>query len=130
MTFNGTTWRLIDSGVADPAYTMAVDEALLLKKVQAKADPNVPVATLHLYSRDPPAVSLGYFQKVGDEIRVEREPRSDHMVNFINSIRGTEKPHLDALTGYKTQVAIALSVLSYREKKVKLFDPVEQEIAD
>jgi len=71
MVSNCATWRLIDSGVTDPAYTMAVDEALLLKKVQSKSDPSVPEATLHLYSRDPPAVSLGYFQKVGDEIRVD-----------------------------------------------------------
>ncbi len=62
------------------------------------------------------------------EVQVATEPRSDHMVNFINSIRGAEKPHLDALTGYQTEVAIALSVLSYREKRVKLFDPVKQEV--
>jgi len=62
------------------------------------------------------------------ELQVAREPRSDHMTNFVNSIRGTEKPHLDALAGYMTEVAIALSVASYREKKVKLFDPVKQKV--
>jgi lipoate-protein ligase A len=68
--FSGQCWRLIDSGIADPAYTMAVDEALLLCKVKQPAETNSgPKATLHLYSRDPPAVSLGYFQKVEDEIR-------------------------------------------------------------
>jgi predicted dehydrogenase len=64
------------------------------------------------------------------EIQVAGEPRSDHMVNFINSIRGLEKPHLDALTGYKTEVVIDLAVLSYREKKTKLFDPVKQEVIE
>jgi lipoate-protein ligase A len=68
---NMETWRLIDSGVVDPAYTMAVDEALLLSKFQAKTDLLLPKATLHLYSRDPPAVSLGYFQKAGDEIHLD-----------------------------------------------------------
>jgi len=68
------------------------------------------------------------YKEKREEIRVAREPRSDHMVNFINSIRGTEKPHLDALTGYKTQVVISLSVLSYRQCKAKLFDPVKQEV--
>jgi len=68
------------------------------------------------------------YQDKRQEIQVAREPRSDHTLNFINSIRGTEKPHLDALTGYMTEVAIALSVASYREKKVKLFDPVKQKV--
>jgi predicted dehydrogenase len=62
------------------------------------------------------------------EVQVPREERSEHMVNFINSIRGTETPNLDALTGYKTEVVIALSVASYREKKAKLFDPVKEEV--
>lgn len=65
-----------------------------------------------------------------EEQRIPREPRSDHMVNFINSIRGTEKPHLDALTGYKCEVAIALSCLSYRKGKTIRFDPEAQEIID
>jgi len=70
----------------------------------------------------------GPYAEKRKEIRVEREPRSDHMVNFINAIRGLEKPHLDALTGYKCQVAISLAVESYRRKKVMLFDPVTQEV--
>jgi lipoate-protein ligase A len=65
-------WRYIDSGIADPAYTMALDEAILLSKVHGKNNGNpVPEATLHLYSRDPPAISLGYFQKVNDEVRTD-----------------------------------------------------------
>lgn len=72
----------------------------------------------------------GPYKDKRDEIRIGREPRSDHMVNFINAIRGTEKPHLDALTGYKCQVAISLSVESYRKRKVMLFDPVKQEVID
>ncbi len=70
------------------------------------------------------------YKEKREETRIAREPRSDHMVNFINSIRGTEKPHLDALTGYKTEVAIALSCLSYRKGKTINFDPVKQEIID
>ncbi|UCH89396.1 MAG: lipoate--protein ligase family protein [Thermoplasmata archaeon] len=64
-------WRLIDSGTTDPAYTMAVDEAILLSRVRKDNNGNAPEATLHLYSRDPPAISLGYFQKVDDEVHIE-----------------------------------------------------------
>jgi lipoate-protein ligase A len=65
-------WRLIDSGTTDPAYTMAVDEAILLSRVNSNNQGNsTPIATLHLYSRDPPAISLGYFQKVGDEVQLD-----------------------------------------------------------
>jgi predicted dehydrogenase len=70
----------------------------------------------------------GPYKEKRPEVSVAREPRSDHMVNFINAIRGTEKCHLDALTGYKCQVAIDLGCRSYRERKVMLFDPVKQEL--
>lgn len=71
-SYSNGNWRLIDSGVADPAFTMAVDEAILLSRVKSDVIDNpVPEATLHLYSRDPPAVSLGYFQKVRDEIEID-----------------------------------------------------------
>ena len=70
--FSNGDWRLIDSGTTDPAYTMAVDEALLLAKIKSNNGSNsTPEATLHLYSRDPPAISLGYFQKVGDEVALD-----------------------------------------------------------
>ena len=72
----------------------------------------------------------GPYTEKRPEVSVAREPRSDHMVNFINAIRGTEKCHLDALTGYKCQVAIDLGVQSYRQRKVMLFDPVKQELID
>jgi len=72
INFSGQKWRLIDSGITDPAYTMAVDEALLLSRISNGARPNSDSeATLHLYSRNPPAVSLGYFQKVDDEVRTD-----------------------------------------------------------
>jgi len=46
-------WRLIDSGPCEPAFNMALDEALM-----RHADRPV----LRFYSWDPPAISLGYFQ--------------------------------------------------------------------
>ena len=52
-------WKYIDSGPNFAAHNMAVDEELL---AQAQEGVNVPV--LRLYSWDPPAVSLGRFQKI------------------------------------------------------------------
>jgi hypothetical protein len=44
------------------------------------------------------------------------------MANWLRCIRTREKPVLDALTGYKTLVTIAMSVQSYREGRVLYFD--------
>ncbi len=51
-------WHLIDSGPNLGAYNMAVDEELLAR---AQAGESVPV--LRLFTWDPPAVSIGRFQK-------------------------------------------------------------------
>lgn len=63
-------WRLVDSGWKDAAYTAAADEAILT----ARAEGSAP-STLHLYRRDAPAISIGYFQKVGEcvDLDVTRE---------------------------------------------------------
>lgn len=47
-------WRLIRSGACDPAFNMALDEAIL------RAEPVVP--TFRTYSFSPYTLSLGYFQ--------------------------------------------------------------------
>lgn len=52
-------WRLIESGPGDPAWNMAVDEALVTRHARGE---NTPV--LRLYTWSPPALSLGYFQKL------------------------------------------------------------------
>ncbi|MDD4170012.1 MAG: biotin/lipoate A/B protein ligase family protein [Desulfotomaculaceae bacterium] len=52
-------WRLIKSGPGEPAWNMAVDEALVT--CHSRGD-SLPV--LRLYTWSPPALSLGYFQKM------------------------------------------------------------------
>jgi len=52
-------WRLIESGPGNPSWNMAVDEALVIRHSQGKSQP-----VLRLYTWDPPALSLGYFQKM------------------------------------------------------------------
>jgi lipoyl(octanoyl) transferase len=60
-------WRLINEGPGDPAWNMAVDEALA--REQGKGCP----PTLRIYTWTPPAISFGYFQKTDgvrfDELR-------------------------------------------------------------
>jgi lipoate-protein ligase A len=59
-------WRYIDSGKNIGAYNMAVDEELLAR---AQAGDRVPV--LRFYGWDPPAVSLGRFQKIEEAVDSE-----------------------------------------------------------
>jgi predicted dehydrogenase len=66
----------------------------------------------------------------GIEIKIECEQRETHMMNFLNCVRSRQKPVLDALTGYKAQVAISMSVQSYREGCVLFFDESAQKVVD
>jgi len=66
-----------------------------------------------------------------DEIparRLEPEPRDSHMENFLNGVRTRRECTLNAQTGYRVMVPIALSVKAYRENKVMLFDPEREEL--
>jgi lipoate-protein ligase A len=60
-------WRFIDSGPRDGAANMAVDEALL-----ACFDPQTSRPLLRIYGWEPPALSLGRFQKAGEILDRER----------------------------------------------------------
>ena len=62
------------------------------------------------------------------EIKINCEPREDHMQNFLRCVRTREKPVLDALTAYKAMVTIGMSVQSYREGRVLYFDERKQKV--
>jgi lipoate-protein ligase A len=53
-----TSWRFLDSGAMSPSLNMAIDRAILALHANGQAPP-----TLRFYQWQPPAVSLGYFQK-------------------------------------------------------------------
>jgi len=59
-------WRLVDSGLVQPAESAAIDEAIL----EAHIAGEVP-STLHFYVRAVPTVSLGYFQKVQEALDMD-----------------------------------------------------------
>ncbi len=75
------TWRLLDTGPNLGAYNMAVDEELLAR---AQAGEAMPV--LRLYTWDPPAVSLGRFQKI--ENSVDTGACNRHGIDIVRRITG------------------------------------------
>ncbi|KIL45965.1 lipoate--protein ligase family protein [Jeotgalibacillus campisalis] len=64
------TWRFIDSGNASPAYNMALDEALLDWHSEGKIPP-----TIRFYGWNPATLSIGYFQNVQKEIKMDEVKR-------------------------------------------------------
>lgn len=60
------TWRWLQSGPGDPAYNMAVDEAILIAHSEGKVPP-----TLRFYGWNPATLSIGYFQKVEKDIDID-----------------------------------------------------------
>ncbi len=67
------------------------------------------------------------FNKETEPVDLPEAPRMDHDANFIHCMRTREKPHCDALTGYKVMVALGLAVRGWREGKMFRFDPRKQE---
>jgi lipoate-protein ligase A len=60
-------WRIIDTGPLSGAENMAIDEALLRSFDPASSQP-----VLRLYGWEPPALSLGRFQKAAEVLDLER----------------------------------------------------------
>ena len=78
-------WRFLMEPGGDPAWNMALEEALLL-------DPQAP-PTLRFYTWEPPAISLGYFQ---DAAEVEPLPPHTGLVRRITG--GLAIHHIGELT--------------------------------
>ncbi|MCJ2670612.1 MAG: lipoate--protein ligase family protein [Candidatus Thermoplasmatota archaeon] len=60
-------WRLLETGHADAFHNMALDEAVLEARRDGRVRP-----TLRLYGWSPPAVSIGYFQRLDGEVHTQR----------------------------------------------------------
>ncbi|MBS7657258.1 lipoate--protein ligase family protein [Candidatus Bathyarchaeota archaeon] len=56
-------WRLLDTGLHDAFYNMALDEAIVLARSK-KLVPN----TIRFFRWEPSAVSIGYFQSMEEEV--------------------------------------------------------------
>jgi lipoate-protein ligase A len=59
-------WRLVRSGACTPDYNMAADEAIMKAVGAGEAPP-----TLRFFGWNPAALSIGYFQKAEDEVRLD-----------------------------------------------------------
>ncbi len=79
--------------------------------------------------RGRPARTADRAPKVYEAPKVENAHRL-HTDNFFECMRTRKQPNLNAMLGYQIMVAIKLGVDSYREGKVKFFDPKTQRVTD
>jgi len=59
-------WRLLDTGLNNAFYNMALDEAIAIAKSKSLV-PN----TIRFFRWKPPAVSIGYFQSMEEEVDIK-----------------------------------------------------------
>lgn len=101
---NDRTWRLVISGITDGAMNMAVDQAIM----EAVAVERVP-PTLRFYAWEPPCLSLGYTQPVGDVDRARLVAQGWDLVRRMTG--GRAILHTDELT-YSVAVRAGDSMVS------------------
>lgn len=81
-------WRLVDSDLAEPAYTAACDEAMMLAR-HHRIIPN----SLHLYRRAVPTISIGYFEKVEEAVDLEAMKRRG--IGLVRRVSGGSAIYTD-----------------------------------
>jgi lipoate-protein ligase A len=81
-------WRLVDSDLMSPQRSAACDEAMLLAR-QRRMVPN----TLHLYRRERPTVSLGYFENAEEVLDMDAVRR--HGVELVRRMSGGSAIYTD-----------------------------------
>jgi lipoate-protein ligase A len=74
-------WRLLLTGASTAAKNMAIDRAVLVANSQGKVPP-----TVRFYEWTPPAISIGYFQSLAEE--VDLEMCNKHGVDYVRRITG------------------------------------------
>ncbi len=92
MTITGNFWRLIDTGSCPGRDNMAIDEALF-----RCFDPAESTPVLRLYGWQPPALSLGRFQKAFDDLDLTRCDK-DNLAVVRRITGGGAIYHADELT--------------------------------
>ena len=85
-------WRLLETGLADGATNMAVDEAILWAVAEGESPP-----TLRFYGWQPPCLSIGYSQSMEGEVDVDRCREAG--IGFVRRATGGRSIlHADELT--------------------------------
>lgn len=59
-------WRLLQTGMNTASVNMAIDRAILVANSEGKVPP-----TVRLYGWVPPAISIGYFQSLTEEVDID-----------------------------------------------------------
>lgn len=89
---HSTLWRIVDTGPCSGRENMAIDEALF-----RCFDPALSQPVLRLYGWQPPALSLGRFQKAVDDLDLVR-CRADNLTIVRRITGGGAIYHADELT--------------------------------
>ena len=74
-------WRLLLTGEHNAAKNMAIDRAILVAHSKGHVPP-----TVRFYSWNPPAISIGYFQRLHEELDIEACKK--HGVEYVRRITG------------------------------------------
>ena len=74
-------WRLLQTGFANAYSNMAIDKAILV----VNSEGNVP-PTVRFYGWSPPAISIGYFQSLTEEVDIQACERFG--VDYVRRITG------------------------------------------
>jgi lipoate-protein ligase A len=74
-------WRLLQTGANTAHLNMAIDRAVLVTNSEGKVPP-----TVRFYSWNPPAISIGYFQGLEQEVDLEHCKRVG--VDYVRRITG------------------------------------------
>jgi len=74
-------WRLLQTGFNTAAVNMAIDRAVLVANSEGKVPP-----TVRFFAWKPPAISIGYFQSLVEEI--DLDACEAHGVEYVRRITG------------------------------------------
>ena len=74
-------WRLLETGFRTAAENMAIDRAILVTHSKNMVPP-----TVRFYGWNPPAISIGYFQNLKDEI--DLQSCKQYNVDYVRRITG------------------------------------------
>jgi lipoate-protein ligase A len=74
-------WRLLQTGFHSAAENMAIDRAILIAHSKDIVPP-----TVRFYGWNPPAISIGYFQNLTDEVDLQACRR--YQIDYVRRITG------------------------------------------
>jgi len=74
-------WRLLLTGFGNPYMNMGIDESILIHRSRGE---NAP--TIRLYGWSTPTVSIGYFQRLGEELDLDKAMQLG--VGYVRRISG------------------------------------------